>query len=515
MPPPLSNPLVSATCLSSLFLEYGLSFVSPLIRVGSSLTEAHLWPVFPPDSASSLAPRISAAWAAEQSCRPSSPRLWRAFASVFALRYAAHCCVLLIKSVFFLAMAQALFYLLTAMAAGAPPATIFGCAAAFVAAAIAQAMLHHGFFWLAWRDGMQWRTAGLSLIFDKSLRLRLDALAAVSSGGLVSLASNDLERTTKLCQMAAYLVVGPIEAAVILWLLWRLVGVGAFAGYATMAALVLWQGHFSKRFGLLREATARLGDARCKAIGQVVGGARVLKAFGWEAPFCAQVRSVRAAEMEKVRAASLLRAINEGCYAMAPAVMGAATFLTARYGAGQALGAPEVFVTLTLLNFLQIEVCAFLPRGMEAVAEICVALERLQRLLELPEARGVAGGGGGGGSSSGSDSGSSSDGSSSNFAVRCADVDLSWDGAPTPAVRAVSLSLGAGEEACIVGAVGSGKSTLLLALLGEVGSSSAGAGAGATSTVDSAAALPPPPSSAWPRAVRTANPVAPQRHGAR
>ena len=491
-PAHLPNPLLGATPFSSALLHYGLSFVSRLMARGGTLTEVDLWAPLPTETAGYLGDTISAAWEAELAARPSAPRLWRAFAAVFGWRYAAHGSVLLIKSVFFLSMAQALFYLLSAMRDGAPQPIIFGCAAAFVAAAIAQAMLHHCFFWLAWRDGMQWRTAGLALIFRKSLRLRLDALAAVSSGGLISLASNDLERTTKLCQMGAYLVVGPIEASVVLWLLWRLVGVGALAGYATMAALVLWQGHFSRRFGALREVTARLGDARCKAIGQVVVGARVLKAFGWEAPFLAAVRGVRAEEMRAVRAASLLRAVNEGCYAMAPAVMGAATFLTARYAEGRPLGAPEVFVALTLLNFLQIEVCAFFPRALESWAETRVALDRVQALLLRPEALGAPVLEGGG--------------EHSQWAVRAEGADLAWAGGGRGGGRRCAPPRAARPHPCAAG--GRGRLHHGRRGRGQVHAAAGAAGGGGVRLWGGAAGR------ARPRAVCAPGALATQRHGA-
>lgn len=149
------NPLTRSTWLSSAFLEWGLTFASPLVARGAALEEDHLWAPFPEESAAHLDAAITAAWAAERATRPSSPRLWRAFVAVFGWRYVAHASILLVKTAFFLAMSQALFYLLEAMRDGASAGVVFGCAAAFVVAAAAQAMLHHGFF--GWRGGTAWR----------------------------------------------------------------------------------------------------------------------------------------------------------------------------------------------------------------------------------------------------------------------------------------------------------------------------------------------------------------------
>ena len=68
----LENPLTRSTFFGSLFLEWGLSFASPLVARGGNLTEADLWAVFPEEAAASLGARINAAWAVERTRRPSS-----------------------------------------------------------------------------------------------------------------------------------------------------------------------------------------------------------------------------------------------------------------------------------------------------------------------------------------------------------------------------------------------------------------------------------------------------------
>ena len=548
-PQPHANPLVGASLLSSATLHFGLSFVGRIFRRGAAVTPADFWALPPFEQSRSLLALVSAAWAAERQARAAAPSIFRAFWAVFGIRYVLHSAVLLVKSAFFFGMTVLLQGLLEGLQEGLPAQDLYLYALGFVLCACVQASLHHSFFWLAWRAGQQWRTAALGLIFQKTLRLRLDALGAVSVGGLVSLASNDLERTTKLCQMLAYTAVGPIEAAVALALLWRVVGVAALAGYACMALLVLWSGQAGKLFGALRERTARLSDARLHLTAQVVAGARVIKAFGWEAAFAREVRGVRREELAALWTTAALRAVNEGIFNVAPVLMGAATFLTAHFGAGRVLRPSDVFVALTLLQFLQAEMCAFWPRAIESIAETSVLLQRLQRLLELDEApplvleagEGSAGSGGGAdarvvlsvaslttawpapaqspfaakakpqqpqkqpqaqpaaapakGQPLGLPAGEASSGSAAGQVVlRVAEAPSALPApapapAPLPALQGVTFSVRAGQLCGVCGPVGSGKSTLLLRLLQEVGGETNGSSSSSSASSPAAVRL--------------------------
>lgn len=540
-----ANPLLSANILSRATLHWA----GGLFRHGASLSEEHLWDVLPSESTAAVTSRIEASWREElRVYGASGSSLWRAFARIFALPYAGVSVWLAIKGAFVFAQAEILGALLDHLAdPTSRPLDGYLLALGLSLSSTAAGLLHHTFFFGGWRAGQQWRTAGQALLFAKALRLRLDALAGVSVGRLVSLASADLERTAKLAQMGTYLFLAPIECGIVTWLLWREVGAAALAGMGALVLIILWQSRFGHYFARFRARTAAITDERLRITSQVVSGVRVLKAFGWEAPYRATVEAVRAREVKQVRASSALRAVNEGLFTVAPALVGVVTFMVA-YALGQVLTARNVFVSFSLLSFLQVEVSKFWAVGIEAVAEMDVAFTRIREVLLLPEATLLEDDCGGASSSSGGcgdvnyqqppvpasgpldlTAGSSADvppspagavdevaagsklsglAEDATAGVTLTDLTCDWHSEEGIAARheatvttagaapsshehlprahtltRVSLRVRPGELCAVVGAVGSGKSSLLMALLGELRPTPSSSGSASVSPV--------------------------------
>jgi hypothetical protein len=173
---------------------------------------------------------------------------------------------------------------------------------------------------------------------------------------VVNLASSDVERF----QMSQYyhsLWLAPLEAAVVLVLLIRSLGVAALAGFGLLLLLVPLQMQFSRYFGRIRARTATISDARVRTTNQLLSGIQIMKMYAWEPPFVRMVNEIRRQEMAQLSRFSFLRAMNEAIFFVTPIVIAMASFVTF-VAMGQALTPRVVFSCLSLFSLTQMQASA-------------------------------------------------------------------------------------------------------------------------------------------------------------
>lgn len=71
---------------------------------------------------------------------------------------------------------------------------------------------------------MRTRVACCSLLYRKSLRLSQASLAETASGQVINLMSNDVRFFDSSLLFVPYIVIAPIQTAVIVYLLYRIIG---------------------------------------------------------------------------------------------------------------------------------------------------------------------------------------------------------------------------------------------------------------------------------------------------
>ncbi|CAG0897047.1 unnamed protein product [Darwinula stevensoni] len=101
---------------------------------------------------------------------------------------------------------------------------------------------HHAVFFNIGRYGMQIRVACGSIIYRKALRLSKCALGRTTSGQMVNLLSNDVNRFDQSVIYLHYLWIGPIQAIISTAILWLEFGISSLSGIAFLILFASSQG---------------------------------------------------------------------------------------------------------------------------------------------------------------------------------------------------------------------------------------------------------------------------------
>lgn len=202
---------------------------------------------------------------------------------------------------------------------------------------------------------MQYRVASVSAIYDKSLRLKsTSSTDELSSGKVVNIASNDVERFLLASAYGLYIIWVPILSIGILALGWYVIGSAFAAGFVMLIfgfiPIQLW---LSKKFAMMRSKVAALTDQRVTLVSQAVSGVRVMKMSGWEDSFEDRIVSIRAKEVDQIERVNRYRALNEAVFYVSNVATSVAVFLI-HVGTGGVLTPMNVFTTMVLVNVAQL-----------------------------------------------------------------------------------------------------------------------------------------------------------------
>ena len=223
---------------------------------------------------------------------------------------------------------------------------------------------HHHVFFFTWHKGMQLRIASVASIYDKSLRLSsTNQDFANSSGRIINLATNDVERFLMASLFINYLFWAPLQSLAILAVGINLLGPAFAAGFALLVVVfVPMQFYLSKKFAQYRSKIASITDKRVTLVSQAVAGARVMKMNAWEWQFLDRIQAVRKQEVAQILRANRLKAWNEALFFSANVVISVVIFLV-HVWTGGTLTPRNVFTVMTLVNVVQLEMTKHVSLG--------------------------------------------------------------------------------------------------------------------------------------------------------
>ncbi|XP_069746450.1 ATP-binding cassette sub-family C member 4 isoform X3 [Narcine bancroftii] len=287
----------------------------------------------------------------------------------------------------------------------------------------------------------------------QALRLNNIAMAKTTTGQIVNLLSNDVNKFDQATIFLHFVWVGPLQAIAVIALLWYEIGPSCLAGIAVLLILMPVQSIFGKWFSVLRGKTARLTDNRIRTMNEVISGMRIIKMYAWEKPFTSLVTQIRKKEIAKVMHSSYLRSLNMASFFIASKIILFFTFLVYVL-LGNIITASRVFVTVSLYSAVRLTITLFFPAAVQTVSEGLISIRRIKEFLILEEIK---------------KPNEEVHKNENDHSVHLQDVTCYWDETmETPSLKNISLSVRPGELLAVIGPVGAGKSSILAAILGEL-----------------------------------------------
>ncbi|XP_026112988.1 ATP-binding cassette sub-family C member 4 [Carassius auratus] len=455
-----SNPSATANLFSQIFF----CWLNPLFRIGSKrrLEEDDMYKVLPEDGSKRLGEELQSYWDQEMEKATKelrTPKLTKAIIRCYWRSYSVLGVFTLIEEVIKVIQPVFLGKLIQYFESYEPDNMAalyeaYGYAAGISLSTLGLALLHHLYFYHVQRAGMKIRIAMCHMIYRKALCLSATAMGQTTTGHIVNLLSNDVNKFDEVTIFLHFLWVGPLQAAAVIGLLWQEIGASCLAGMAVLIFLMPLQTMFGKLFSKYRSKTAAFTDNRIRTMNEVVSGIRIIKMYAWEKPFAALVNDVRRKEISKIMNSSYLRGLNMASFFTANKIILFVTF-TVYVLVGNKISASRVFVTVSLYTAVRLTVTLFFPAAIEKVSEAAISIRRIKKFLLLDELV--------------KSHVPLTQEDKKEASVEIQDLICYWDKSlDAPTLQNLSFTLRPGQLLAVIGPVGAGKSSLLSTVLGEL-----------------------------------------------
>ncbi|XP_043748473.1 ATP-binding cassette sub-family C member 4-like [Cervus elaphus] len=452
------NPLQHANLCSRLVFWW----LNPLFKIGHKrrLEEDDMYSVLPEDRSQRLGEELQGYWdkevkRAEKDAR--EPSLMKAIINCYWKSYLPFAIFKLFEEIFRVLLPTYFEGLLTYFQNYDPSdsGTLFkayGYTAVLNVCLVIWAILQHFSSYYAQRIGMRLRVAMCHMIYRKTLRLSNSAIGKTTTGQIINLLSNDVNRFDRVTIRLHILWIGPLTAITVIILLWMEIGLSSLAGMALLIIFMLLQSFSGKLFLSLRSKTAAFTDTRLRTMNEVITGIRTIKMYAWEKSFAELITRLRRKEISKILRSSYLDGVNLIFFDTSSKVILFVTFTTYVL-LGNLITVKQVFLAITLYQVVKFTGILLFPLAIESVAETVASVRRIKNFLlldELPQCNHQL----------------PSDGKT---VVNMQDFTAFWDKElRTPTLQGLSFTVRPGELLAVVGPVGTGKSSLLSAVLGEL-----------------------------------------------
>jgi ABC-type multidrug transport system fused ATPase/permease subunit len=250
---------------------------------------------------------------------------------------------------------------------------------------VTKAFTENIYFHLATLTSIQVRTALMTVLYTKTLRLSLHARQTFTTGEVVNLLQIWTQRLEEFFAMKLHVLWdGAVQIAAYVGIACWLVGPAAIAGIILMFPLAVAQGKVMKAVGRVRMSAAKMADQRVRMVTEIFSGIRAIKGYCWEKPFSAEVERVRAAEIKNLRRLAVLTGVLRSVMTTSPQIILLCVFVVYAVAFDHAMEPAIVFTTLAVFQNVRMSLM-FYPMALAGLVDARQGMARIQTYLNAIE----------------------------------------------------------------------------------------------------------------------------------
>ncbi|KAI5474447.1 ABC bile acid transporter [Pseudohyphozyma bogoriensis] len=275
-------------------------------------------------------------------------------------------------------------------------------------------------------------------------------------GKVLNLISVDTYRVSEIASYLHFLTELSLTIVVTLVLLFRVLGLSAIAGLATILVCVPLQTYIAKVFYKYQVKVLAAADARLNLATEVITSVRIVK---WEKKFIEKMDVARANELAALWSRAIAMVYGGIMMSALPALVSVATFTFHTKVLRRDLTSETAFTALALFTLIRSPLEGFSDM-LVSVLSAHVSLKRVNTYLEEEETAKYT-------TIQAPSAASDPTIGFINGSFTWSDVQLAEEDPSVFRLEGLDLAFPVGKLSLILGPVGSGKTTLLLSLLGE------------------------------------------------
>ncbi|TMW67921.1 hypothetical protein Poli38472_007593 [Pythium oligandrum] len=297
-----------------------------------------------------------------------------------------------------------------------------------------------------------------NLIFAKSLRLNADSRREKPLAEITNLYTTDCEFITACAMYIHQAWIIPLQILSVTVLLYHLLGVASFAGFAVIGIAFFINHFISSQFMAGYMEFVQLKDARMQALMEAFKSINIVKFNAWEDKFLQRIDEARVQELVSVWRFLKLTALSLVILWGLPVFISVATFSVYVGVLHKTLTPATAFTSIALFQLIQTPL-RDVADIIASLVKAHIAQKRIATFLEMPEI-----------DTDNVHSIQHTDANQfiqQNVIVAIQNATFAWDN-DTPTLKNINLNVHAGDFLVIHGPVGCGKSSLCAALLGDM-----------------------------------------------